>query len=115
MKIEPGRFYRTRSGQKARVYAVYSGQKHPVHGAVLGVRGDNEWLMIKWCEDGRFGEMVADESYDLVSEWSDAISLTKEQVREAFMECIGGPQYSLKDAVTIETCMNFVIKRLGFE
>ena len=58
MQIEAGKFYRTRDGRKARIYAV-DGE---IHGAILSCG--------KWGEDGSFSPLF-EHSADLISEWID--------------------------------------------
>jgi hypothetical protein len=70
MKIEVGRFYKTRAGQKARIYAIDGGGGHPIHGAIY--YSDEEWIPEDWTTGG-FCLYGADTSRpnDIVSEWSD--------------------------------------------
>ena len=51
MKIELGKWYRTRDGREVRIYAVDAGGDYPVHGAVLGEEG---WQFNSWALDGRW-------------------------------------------------------------
>lgn len=70
MKIEPNRFYKTRCGLKARIYAVDGTQIHSyenIHGAVFAMDG---WFSKTWCKDGSYG--ASEEGlYDLISEWGE--------------------------------------------
>lgn len=68
MKIEVGKFYKTRDGRKARIYAV-DGRVHDerIHGAIW----DNGFGLCGWAEDGSFyGDHSVSEN-DLVPEWED--------------------------------------------
>lgn len=60
-----GKFYRTRDGRKARIYATDGSGNYPVHGALLCPDG---WMEETWQLDGRNygGE---EKSRDLISEW----------------------------------------------
>lgn len=67
MKIEAGKFYRTRSDNKARVYAVDAGGGSPIHGAILI---KDAWYAKVFQRDGNYH--YQDESpFDLISEWVD--------------------------------------------
>lgn len=69
MKIEPGKLYRTRGGQKARIYAVDGEQPWPIHGAVLENR---EWKQYGWWPDGRFDRNTDNHRHlDLIEEWTE--------------------------------------------
>lgn len=68
MKIEVGKFYKTRDGRKVRIYALdgYS-DKTPIHGAVLKSIG---WVFEEWHQGGTFNS--SGNSYsDIVSEWEE--------------------------------------------
>lgn len=95
MKIEPGKIYKCRNGQKARVYATDGQGSRPVHGALwidekvtrypnleekLGRLLDPIvkpacWYMTVWAEGGRYYEswVKIDSPYDLVEEWNEAL------------------------------------------
>jgi hypothetical protein len=66
MKIEAGKFYRTRDGSKARIYATdgQCGSASEIHGAILLQNG---WAIRYWdhlgCHD--------DDKISLISEWSE--------------------------------------------
>lgn len=70
MKIEAGKYYKTRAGNKARVYATDGHGDFPAHGAVL-IDG---WRLEKWTLDGK---AIPRGTYptDLVSEWTDAVEM----------------------------------------
>jgi len=66
MIIEAGKFYRTRDGRKARIYATDGSGRYPVHGNL-----DGEALT--WTSRGAFNEGVEGESgRDLIAPWTDA-------------------------------------------
>lgn len=68
MKIEAGKFYKTRDGRKARVYAVACGGEYPIHGAME--YPDSGWWAFTWDVFGHnsSGEQSPN---DLFSEWVD--------------------------------------------
>lgn len=68
MKIEPGKFYKTRVGSKAQIYAVHEVQDRPVHGAIL--HPSNQWRVHTWLDNGRvfFDDACGD---DIISEWNE--------------------------------------------
>jgi len=68
MKIEVGKFYKTRDGRKARIYAVDGGSDTPVHGAILGPgRGWNTYV---WNNSG-INYYSRPDDCELISEWTD--------------------------------------------
>ena len=48
--IDINKTYRTRDGLQVVLYAIYPGQKYPVHGAY---REEGEWCSDTWRLDGR--------------------------------------------------------------
>ena len=68
MKIEVGKFYRTRDGRKARIYALDGTDEYPIHGAILYLNG--EWGSYVWNNAGCYLPTQPHPS-DLVSEWID--------------------------------------------
>lgn len=69
MKIEQGKYYRTRNGHKARIYTTDGYGDYPIHGAVLM---DNGWRLAMWASDGNSDIYKAQQdTFDLVSEWKD--------------------------------------------
>ena len=69
-KIEVGKFYKTRCGMKARIYAIDGGAvKNNIHGATF----DSEyasWDQCSWGPNGRH-LLSGKHELDLVSEWED--------------------------------------------
>jgi len=72
MKIEVGKFYKCRDGNKARIYAVDDFGSYPIRGACLI---DQSWSSSSWCEDGMFyrdGIYLNRESgLDIIGEWEE--------------------------------------------
>lgn len=70
MKIEVGKFYRTRGGQKARIYATYGTKQSIVHGAIEV--GYVVWELIEWTGGGgRIFMSGPEHDSDLISEWEE--------------------------------------------
>jgi len=63
MKIEAGKFYKTRGGEKVRIYAVDGAGVFSIHGAVLE---RESWVVTSWNEDG---SSDFSESNDIAGEW----------------------------------------------
>ena len=64
MNIEAGKFYKTRDGRKARIYAVDGSGSDNIHGAILIKDG---WDCEVWDKDGAWVDIRSPN--DLVSEW----------------------------------------------
>jgi len=67
MKIEPGKLYKTRGGQKARIYAVDTGETAVIHGAIFF---NGQWGLMSWCSKGS-AYVNAQSHYDLIEEWTE--------------------------------------------
>lgn len=67
MKIEKDKFYKTRAGNKVRIYATDGLNLYPVHGAVLLA---GFWAPIQWTSLGKFYER-GDADGDIISEWEE--------------------------------------------
>jgi hypothetical protein len=68
LQIEAGKFYRTRDGKMARIYATDGSGSYPVHGAVLEGVG---WGSATWTYSGVFDDGVETGEHDIISEWRD--------------------------------------------
>jgi len=64
MKLEAGKFYITRAGEKAKIYEIY---QYKIHGAILGSTGHG-WCLSHWAPDG---ESQVFDGEDIVGEWYD--------------------------------------------
>jgi hypothetical protein len=51
--IDASKKYRTRSGNKVRIYAMDAGGNWPIHGAVF-YPALRQWDAFSWCADGSF-------------------------------------------------------------
>ena len=70
MKIEKGKFYKTRGGLKVEIYKTdVTGGAGTIHGAILSKDGSSN--VDSWTDDGTnfFGD--DDELLDIVSEWEE--------------------------------------------
>lgn len=72
MKIEVGKFYRTRAGHKARVYATDAGGSYPIHGAI-GM--DGAWTTADWCASGHFVADSEEAASDLIGQWREPVKV----------------------------------------
>lgn len=72
LKIEVGKFYRTRSGCKARIYATDGAERIPVHGAF---KVNESWISTNWGIDGKHESFSEATPYDLISEWADPVEM----------------------------------------
>lgn len=71
MKIEVGKFYKTKTNSKIRVYALDGIGDYPVHGAIN--QGDG-WESIEFTLEGRFHFESQDRFpgwFDIESEWAE--------------------------------------------
>lgn len=79
LKIEVGKFYKIRSGEKVRIYATDGGDERPIHGAIFE---DNEWIMHGWRDSG-IQHVGLESGFDIVSEWEEPTSELKESLTES--------------------------------
>ena len=66
LKLEAGKFYRTRMGIKAKLMGLMGDQWF---GAILSDSG--RWLERQWHESGKFDPVAGKCSMDLIAEWND--------------------------------------------
>lgn len=72
MEIEVGKFYRTISGEKVRIYATDGEDSCPVHGAIL--IPSKGWSLYHWAKDG--GSTTGSRGiYDIVGEWENSLHM----------------------------------------
>lgn len=64
----PGKFYKTRDGRKARIYATDGLDDWPIHGGIFYSGG---WMHGVWRGDGTY-LTSGSHPYDLIAEWKDA-------------------------------------------
>ena len=65
MKIEVGKFYKTRRGSKVRIYTIENGGEYPIHGAVF----NGTWESYSWNRDGEWVDNLTPAGDDIVAEW----------------------------------------------
>lgn len=70
MKIEVGKFYRTRGGEKVRIYAT-DGGTYPIHGAIY--QKGMGWVVTEWSKEGYIFKFEGLDDFDIVGEWKDEI------------------------------------------
>lgn len=70
MKIEAGKFYKTRTGKKVVVYSTTGRAMRHIRGCIIE-SGPNEDTMMSWYSGGVFFGDGAHAEYDLISEWVD--------------------------------------------
>jgi len=75
VKIEPNKYYKTRDGQKAKVYATDCGGSYPVHGAIQQIENDVWWQTV-WTLDGLLCPPKCN-YIDLVAEWREPIKIER--------------------------------------
>lgn len=68
MKIEVGKFYKTRKGLKVRLYAVDQGGEFPNHGATLE---SGIWNSQTWAANNMYYVDGETSDYDIVAPWPD--------------------------------------------
>ena len=66
MKLEIGKFYKTRGGHKVRIYAT-DGADNKIHGAILSRDG---WRATNWQADGTY-LINTDDAWDIIAEWKE--------------------------------------------
>ena len=69
LRIEAGKWHKTRGGQKAFVYAIGRRGSHPVHGYIV-YPGDDIDEICNWRDDGRSTEEEQTHR-DLIAEWRE--------------------------------------------
>lgn len=70
LKIEAGKYYRTRNGRKARIYATDGAGAYLIHGAIC--LGNEAWGIDSWTSNGHRMEKEESPS-DIISEWKQTI------------------------------------------
>lgn len=86
MKIEVGKFYKTRDGRKVRIYAVDGADNGRIHGATLQKDG---WYTCEWYKYGRYFTVLGNRKEDIVSEWVEP-SPEKPKLKAWISTCLDG-------------------------
>lgn len=71
MKIEKGKFYRTRDGRKVEILKTDAKNAYPIIGITL--HSDGYELCAHWCDNGMYLKSDEDDSYDIIGEWEEAL------------------------------------------
>lgn len=71
MKIEVGKFYKSRSGNKIRIYALDGAVSGPIHGAFFF---DRYWNNTNWYPGGQWAMDREKNPHDIISEWLEQSS-----------------------------------------
>lgn len=90
MNIEVGKYYKTRTGHKVRIYATDGGGVYPVHAGILLGTG---WKIACYTKAG--GEFVNENAdNDIIAEWIDKpemdISVLPKWANWISRDCWGG-------------------------
>jgi len=72
MKIEVGKTYKTRGGDKVEIYSYKSKQCNCWIG---GIYYTDRWVGMSWGKNGRFGSKL-DLDNDIISEWVEPVKFT---------------------------------------
>lgn len=67
LKIEVGKFYRTKSGKKARIYSTDGNVSDMIHGAYLSAEG---WKLCFWANNSK---AVVDDNISIISKWQEPL------------------------------------------
>jgi len=86
LKIEPGKFYRTRRGLRVEIKNSRGPDDYPFNGIMAYSNGQMEPTLY-WAEDGHYGEL-GEHPHDLISEWQDeeptgpvrTVTVTKKEI-----------------------------------
>lgn len=95
LTIEAGKFYKTRSGLKARIYATdcrKCGYSDPVaHGAIFDFAEWNfrEW----WLSDGKDATVEHEREFDLVTPWADPPVVDWRRIVPGVLAVVFSPEY----------------------
>lgn len=71
MEIKVGNFYKTRGGNKVRIYDTESGGACTIHGAVLSKKGF--WESRSWGINGNFYQDKTKDRDDIIEEWREPL------------------------------------------
>lgn len=66
LEIEPGKFYRTKTGLKARIYALDGGGTFPIHGSIFY---GEAWCPTMWMKGGFVTPKNITHDNTLVASW----------------------------------------------
>jgi len=69
MKIEKGKFYRTRGGVKAEIYSTDNPKPYPIHGRLFSQKANS---VLSWTQEGKYDNSHCECGVDIIAEWKDA-------------------------------------------
>lgn len=95
LKLEPSKFYRTRDGNKVKIYAIED--ENPLYPIIGSIRNNGIWVLSLWTEQGQYQfNSYEFHSDDIVSEW-----IQPKPTRKAYM-LYTGEVYLFDDKQLIE-------------
>ena len=68
LKLEAGKFYKTRDGQTAKIDSIHPFGDVPFHGAIYDI-DNNEWYVWGWTAKGN-NVIGPSNDFDIVAEWT---------------------------------------------
>lgn len=71
MKLEVGKYYKTKNGYKVRIYSTDAGGCYPIHGAIYS-NSNIGWALGQWTHNGSNG---SNELLNIVGEWEELVRL----------------------------------------
>ena len=71
MKIEKGKFYKTRDGRKVEILKTDAKSMHPIVGLIT--YSDDDELCAHWSDNGVYLKNAYKSSCDIISEWEEAL------------------------------------------
>ena len=71
MKIEKGKFYKTRDGRKVEILKTDAKNMHPIIG--ITQHSDGNELCAHWSDNGMYLKSAEDNIYDIIGEWEEAL------------------------------------------
>lgn len=86
MKLEVGKFYKTRGGKRAHVMGIIYNTKSPMNYPVMGYI-DEELSYDTWTLEGNINRSATEEKDDLIEEWREPIKI------EGWINMYGGSSY----------------------
>lgn len=94
MKIEVGKFYRTKCGNKARIYSLEAGRKDNPH--VHGARfANDQWVQDWWNLNGT---KICAPDNEIVGEWIDPVTSNRNiayKTKEGFVKLDDGGYFEI--------------------
>lgn len=93
MKIEVGKFYKTRNDLKVRIYATDGEGNDYIHGAILV---EDKWCSWTWYSSGKICNHL-ESTRDIIEEWCDPVEFNRALLpawaNKAIAKCKNGRWY----------------------